>query len=183
MDYIHYVKEPEPEEAKPVSVRPQPLVPEAYAAYGQVVQADGLRPFRVVNMGRAQRWDFLAEVPNLRPARARLNLCLFRCAPVELPLQVGLLERHPHSGQVFIPLDTQARYLVIVCLGGEGPDLSTLGAFVARGGQGISYHPGVWHYPMTPLDRETDFACLVWEDGTAEDCQVVDLEEPVTVEL
>ncbi len=78
-----------------------------------------------------------------------------------------------------------ARFLVLVARGGDRPDLSTLAAFLATGTQGVSYHPGVWHHPMIALDREIDFACFVWEDGTDADCTVVDLapEERPTVLL
>ena len=65
------------------------------------------------------------------------------------------------------------RYLVIVTLGGDAPDLSTLAAFIAHGTEGISYRPGVWHHPMIALDHETDFICLVWEDGSRDDCTIV----------
>ena len=37
-----------------------------------------------------------------------------------------------------------------------------------------SYGPGVWHHPMLTLDSETDFVVFVHEDGSAEDCVVVD---------
>ena len=67
-----------------------------------------------------------------------------------------------------------SRYIALVALGGDRPDLSTLAAFVAEGPQGISYAPGVWHHPMLTLDSETDFVVFVHEDGAAEDCVVVD---------
>jgi ureidoglycolate lyase len=67
-----------------------------------------------------------------------------------------------------------SRYIALVALGVERPDLSTLAAFVAEGPQGISYGPGVWHHPMLTLDSETDFVVFVHEDGTPEDCVVVD---------
>jgi ureidoglycolate lyase len=79
-----------------------------------------------------------------------------------------MLEKHPGSTQAFVPMNA-SRYLVVVALGGDAPDLSTLRAFVASAAEAISYRPGVWHHPMIALDRVTDFACLVWEDGTTED--------------
>ena len=41
--------------------------------------------------------------------------------------------------------------------------------------RGITYKPGVWHHPLIVLDRPADFACLIWEDGSAGDCQVTSL--------
>lgn len=73
------------------------------------------------------------------------------------------------------------RYLVIVCGGGEAPDLGTLQAFVAQPGEGITYRPGVWHHPLVALDREADFACLVHEDGSAGDCELREVAPSVSV--
>jgi ureidoglycolate lyase len=146
----------------------RPLTASVYAPYGHVVMASPRgEPGRAVNQGTAQRFDHLAPVENLRPESAALNVCVFRCAPRSVwPLEIELLEKHPASTQVFLPMNA-GRYLVIVALGGGGsrkhgvpthadhPDLSTLAAFIATGTQGVSYHPGVWHHPIIALDAET----------------------------
>ena len=59
----------------------------------------------------------------------------------------------------------------------DRPNMPTLRVFLARENQAITYNPGVWHHPMIALDRVTDFVCLVWEDGTAKDCDVVVLDK------
>lgn len=152
----------------------RPLTPDAYAPYGDVLMAaphgeEG----SAANQGTARRFDRLAALENLRPGVAQPNLGVFRCAPrLDWPSRLAVLEKHPTSTQVFVPMNAQ-RYLVVVALGGDAPDLSTLAAFVASGTQAISYRPGVWHHPMIALDAETDFLCLVWEDGTSGDCVVV----------
>ncbi len=155
-----------------------PLEREAYARFGDVI---GAKPqWRSANQGSAQKSEHLAELVDLRSARP--NLSVFRCAPREVPFEVALLEKHEASTQLFVPMNG-SRYLVIVALGGDEPDLSTLAAFVATGAQGITYRPGVWHHPMVALDRETDFFCLVYEDGTARDCteRPLDAEQRVRV--
>lgn len=159
------------------TVTAEPLTPEAYAPYGDVVSADRSDvPARPANQGTAARRNHLAEVRSLRPG-ATLNVCSFRCAPrLDWPMPLALLEKHPASTQVFIPMNAQ-RYLALVALGGESPDLSTLRAFVATGTQGVSYRPGVWHHPMIALDERVDFTCLVWEDGSDGDCAVRDLSD------
>lgn len=151
------------------------LTAEAYAPYGDVVSADRADvAARPANQGTAARKNFLAPVASLRPA-ATLNVCTFRCAPKRAwPMEVALLEKHPLSTQLFSPMNAR-RYLVLVALGGDAPDLATARAFVAGGTQGVSYRPGVWHHPMIALDEVVDFTCLVWEDGTADDCAAVDL--------
>jgi len=160
-------------------LRCSPLTPGAYAPYGHVIMASPRgEPGTPANQGTARRFDHLAALDDLRPGRAALNVSVFRCAPRPAgPLVVALLERHPASSQIFVPMNA-ARYLVVVALGeGDRPDLSTLAAFVASGTQGVSYLPGVWHHPMIALDHEIDFACLAWEDGTPGDCEVVSYAE------
>jgi len=157
-----------------------PLRAAAFAPYGEVVQARGRS--RAANMGRARRFDFLAELRDLRPGRARPNLCLFRCRPLPgARLALRVLERHPRSTQVFIPMGGSSRYLVVVALGRDRPDLSTLRAFTASASQGVSYRPGVWHHPIAALDRRADLACLVWEDGSREDTELSALSEALEV--
>lgn len=162
-------------------MRVERLTAGAYAPYGDVISADRDDvTAREANMGTAARRNFVAEMRNVRPD-ARLNVASFRCAPrATEALSLTLLEKHPRSTQAFIPMNA-SRYLVVVALGGDAPDLSTLRAFEALGTQGITYHPGVWHHPMIALDAPTDFTCLVWEDGTEDDCVVHDLAQPVRV--
>lgn len=153
----------------------RPLTPAAYAPYGHVLMAAPAgEAGRPVNQGTGRRFDWLVPLQNLRGEGAPLNLCVFRCQPRELPLRVRLLERHRRSTQVFIPMNAQ-RYLVLVAGGAERPELDTLALFVAQGPQGISYHPGTWHHPLLALDAETDFACLVHEDGGPDDCEEASL--------
>ncbi|MFT3766924.1 MAG: ureidoglycolate lyase [Minicystis sp.] len=162
-----------------------PLTPDAYAPYGHVIMASPRgEPGKPANQGTARRFDHLASLDDLRPGRAKLNVTVFRCAPRPTgPFAVELLEKHPASTQIFVPMNAE-RYLVLVARGGDRPDLATLGAFIATGTQGVSYHPGVWHHPMIALDREIEFACFVFEDGSADDCTVVPIppeERPVVM--
>jgi ureidoglycolate lyase len=160
----------------------EPISREAYSPYGTLIAFDDALPFKHANMRTAKRINNLAAVENRRPEDAELNVCLFRCSPLaQQPLTIKLLEKHPHSTQVFLPMTSNARFLVIVCLGDETPDLSTLKAFEAASGQGISYKPGVWHYPMTAVGETIDFACLIWEDGSPGDCQIFDLPNPIVI--
>lgn len=170
----------------PSRIQAAPLSVDAYRAYGDVISArDDIAP-RSANMGTAKRFNSVAECLNLRPGKAQPNLCVFHCSPqVSAPqttFTIKLLEKHPLSTQAFIPMQAD-RFLVVVCLGEEKPDLSTLRAFLAVKSQGITYRPGVWHHPLIAMDRQTDFVCLIWEDGTADDCKVVKLQPSVTVEF
>lgn len=168
------------ETASPLIIQPRPLSREAYKVYGTVIGADESLPYKPANMGTAKRFNFLADVENRRQ-EARLNMCVFRVSAARLPLSISLLEKHQHSTQIFLPMNASASYLAIVCLGAEQPDLQTLSAFIVTGPQGVSYYPGIWHYPITALDQPIDFACLVHENETAGDCDVHTFAQPITV--
>jgi ureidoglycolate lyase len=161
-----------------IRIRTVPLRAVDYAPYGDVVMASPHgEEGDSANQGTARRYDHLAALENLRPDRAKLNISVFRCAPRASEIfSIDILEKHPRSTQLFVPM-CATRFLVIVALGSDRPDIATLKAFEARGPQGISYRPGVWHHPMIALDAPTDFACFVHEDGTADDCVVVELGE------
>ncbi len=146
----------------------EPLTADAFAPFGQVIQAAG--DAVAANQGTAARYDFAARLANLRPA-ARPNVAVFRATPRALPMPVRLLERHPRSSQMFVPM-TAPRYAVLVARDAPdgAPDLDTLRAFACAPWQAVNYDPGVWHHPMIALDAPSDFVMLAWEDGTADDC-------------
>ena len=157
-----------------------PLTPEAFAPFGRVVSA-GLQPGASANQGTAVRFNFCAELSSTRPD-AKPNLAVFRSVAKALPFDVVLLERHPCSTQVFIPMMV-SRYLVCVAptLPDDGPDVAGLRAFVCLPGQGVAYAPGTWHHPMVALDAPGEFAMLAWEDGGARDCEVRELGQSIRV--
>ena len=157
-----------------------PLTPEAFAPFGRVVSA-GLQPGSSANQGTAVRFDFCTDLTTTRP-EAEPNLAVFRSVARALPFDVVLLERHPCSTQVFIPMIV-SRYLVCVAptLPDGGPDVAGLRAFVCQPGQGVAYAPGTWHHPMVALDAPGEFAMLAWEDGGALDCEVRQLGLTVRV--
>lgn len=174
----------------------EPITAEAFAPFGSLVGCDRDDVMATsANLGSAERRDFLLDVESRRPG-ARLNVATFRCRAWALSpegsgegattstraLTLGMLEKHPMSTQVFIPM-TPAKYLVVVAQGDDAPDLSTVRVFVVEGPRGVGYAPGVWHHPMIALERDIDFTCLVWEDGTPLDCVVCPLATPLSVSL
>ena len=169
-----------------MSVQATAIEAEAYSPYGSVIMAarGDVSP-RSANQGTAQQYSGLAPFDNLRVSDAPVNVSVFRVAPhTHTSVDVRLLEKHPKSTQIFVPMNAQ-RYVVIVALGEDEPDLSSLRAFMVRPDQAITYHPGVWHHPMVGLDSSTDFVCLTHEDGSAVDCIIhqIPKEEGVVVQL
>ncbi|MFI5300840.1 MAG: ureidoglycolate lyase [Polyangiales bacterium] len=166
-------------------VRARPLSLSDWSPYGALLAArDEADAGRSANQGNARVFDRLVDLRNARPGAAALNVSAFRARPRDVSdgLVVELLEKHPRSTQLFVPMGA-ARYLVVVALGGDAPDLSTLAAFVATGRQGVAYGPGVWHHPIVALDEPTDFACFVHEDGSADDCTLCRLDEASRVRV
>nr|XP_001398108.2 ureidoglycolate hydrolase [Aspergillus niger CBS 513.88] len=122
---------------------------------------------------------------------------------------VRILERHPFTTQTFTPIDLSSEveeepfYLVVVAPSLKGttatartdegetvsvvdpPDLSRLRAFVARGGQAVTYGAGTWHAPMVVIGkRRVDFVVVQFINGVGdEDCQEVRFGEGIAVEV
>ncbi|GKZ24807.1 hypothetical protein AbraIFM66951_003230 [Aspergillus brasiliensis] len=67
----------------------------------------------------------------------------------------------------------------------DPPDLSRLRAFVARGGQAVTYGAGTWHAPMVVIGkRRVDFVVVQFINGVGdEDCQEVRFGEGIAVEV
>lgn len=164
----------------PGEVKAEPLTAAAFLPFGRVVSA-GLQPGAEANQGTAVRFDFCAELISTRP-EAKGNLAVFRSNARPLPIDVVLLERHPCSTQVFIPM-VVSRYLVCVApTGVDGlPVLAGVRAFVCAPGQGVAYAPGTWHHPIVALDAAAEFTMLAWEDGTSRDCEIERLGVAVRV--
>lgn len=67
----------------------------------------------------------------------------------------------------------------------DPPDLNNIKAFIARGGQAVTYGAGTWHAPMVVLgQRRVDFVVVQFVNGVdEEDCQEAAFKEGVMVEL
>lgn len=166
--------------AAPRRVDLQPLDREAFAPFGEVLAAPA-GPGRRVNLGTAARSDRVASPESTRPA-ARPNVALFRCDPQALPFRVGLLERHPHSSQLFASL-RGGSWLVVVApsLPGGGPDTASARAFRCGPGHGVNLARGTWHHPIVAIGEPAELLMLAWEDGGPGDCEESPLAEPFEV--
>lgn len=146
-----------------------PLTPEAFAPFGQVLQAYGdhhAKPkgtqITSANDGTASKFHKLSLLSSSYPADAgaTTGISVYRCKPLEEigadgAVNLTALERHPYTKQAFIPMgcgpreglsETADRYLVVVAKNGEDdrPDLSTVRAFMATTAQGVVYNTAVW---------------------------------------
>ncbi len=158
----------------------EPLTPAAFAPFGDVIAA-GRGAGRDTNLGTAVRFDWTTVLENTRP-QAQANLAVFRSTAQALPFRLTLLERHPCSSQVFLPM-VCTRFLICVAPDRPdgGPDPRGLRAFVCGPGEGIAFRRGVWHHPILALDGPAEFGMLAWEDGSPRDCEERPLAPPVVV--
>ena len=137
-----------------------PLSQEAFSAYGDVIETQK-RDFFHINNGLVERYHDLALVEILEQDRTLISIN--RAQPANLPLTIHELERHPLGTQAFIPMKGEV-FVVVVALGDDKPDLSTL-----------NYHRNVWHHPLFAWQRVTDF--LTIDRGGSDNCDVESIPE------
>lgn len=149
----------------------EPLTAEAFAAFGTVREVPA----------EPERRAFDDTLASLR-AGARPRLSLRRVEPTgSWPHRASVMERHAQSSQTFIALSGGSWLVAVAPHGPDGrPDPAGLRAFFARPGQSVTYAPDVWHHPLVVFDRPTDFATLIWRDGSAADEEFVEIA-PVTI--
>jgi ureidoglycolate lyase len=148
-------------DALPLAV--EPLTAEAFAPFGEVIEAsDAARHFGI-NAGYAERYHALAAV-DTAPGAGRPVISIFRARPRTLPLTLAMLERHPLASQAFMPLGGRP-YLVVVAPAGPAPDSSRTRCFLAGPGQGVNYARGTWHHPLLALDAPGDFLVVDLDTG------------------
>lgn len=158
------------------------LTQEYFSDFGRVIDtADPEGHGLSVNEGRAERFDY-PRLFNHSEAMGDPNLSIYKITPCNLPVQIEMLERHPNSNQVFLPI-ISGHYLICVAppdINGL-PDLSMIMAFMVPPEVGISYHPNTWHLPLMVLESPGTFAMMMWSDGTDDDCIIHTLKEPIRI--
>lgn len=149
----------------------RPLTAAAFAPFGHVTDAAGIDQ-RVA----------LPGIANPRPA-ASPRLGWFHAPASRLPLTTNVMERHRFSSQCFVP-EADARWLLLVAphAAAGGPDIAGALAFVATGGQAVTYAPDTWHHPLVALDRPAHFTVLTFLDDSADDDEFVTLASTIEIE-
>jgi ureidoglycolate lyase len=148
---------------------PEPLTAEAFAPFGNVIEASDEAVKIDINQGHAVRYDALAEVDVADEGGVPV-ISLFRARPLgELVLRS--FESHPLGSQSFVPLSGRP-YLVAVAPAGEF-DVTMVRLFRSAGHQGVHYRKGVWHHFLLVLD-ESDFL-VVDRAGSGGNCEEVEL--------
>jgi ureidoglycolate lyase len=135
-------------------IRTQPLTYEAFAPYGDVLEARGA-PDKLINQGRCGRFHDRAQ---LDFSDGRAGISIFQGETETLPLALKMMERHPEGSQAFIPMSGDP-FLVVVARDAGGKPTDPL-AFLTQPGQAINFHRGTWHGVLTPLAAPGLFAVV-----------------------
>lgn len=135
-------------------VRIQPITAEAFAPFGDLLEASG-KPDRIINQGRCGRYH---DIASLDIVDGRAGVSLFDAEVRTLPLTLDMLERHPEGSQCFVPM-AFVPFLVTVALDKGGRPGTPL-AFETRAGQGVNIARGTWHGVLTPLHAPGLFAVI-----------------------
>jgi len=136
------------------SIRPTPLTAEAFAPFGDVLEAKG-EADKIINQGQCGRFHDLAR---LDFADGRAGISLFDASVRTLPLVLEMVERHPDGSQAFLPM-AHVAFLVVVAADEGGVPGRPL-AFTSAAGQGVNFHRGTWHGVLTPLHAPGLFAVV-----------------------
>ena len=135
-------------------VRISPLTAEAFAPFGEVLEASGA-PDKIINQGLCGRFHDRA---GLDFSDGRAGISVFDAEPRDLPYKLEMVERHPLGSQAFLPMHRNP-WLVIVATDNGGMP-GKICAFEAAPGQGINLARNTWHGVLTPLHAPGLFAVV-----------------------
>jgi len=155
----------------------KPLTQTAFSAFGDVIEASSDRNNFAINDGLTQRYHDLAKV-DVNDNNGRTLINIFRSTPLEQPIALGMMERHPHGSQAFFPLGDNP-YLVVVAPAGE-LNTDDIEVFIASSNQGVNYHKGTWHHFCLALEGESDFL-VVDRGGEGDNCDTITLDGSLVV--
>jgi len=160
-------------------LNPEPLTAEAFALYGDVIECSDHAEKREINYGNTTRFHNLAGLDITEGGGTPL-VSIFRSTPVEQPIEIKIMERHPLSSQAFYPLSDNP-YLVIVAEKGEFK-VENVRAFIASSTQGVNYHRGTWHHFSLALDDISAFLVIA-RGGPKRNCDEIELDEPFILKM
>jgi len=135
---------------------PEPLTAEAFAPFGEVIEASERAEQIAINYGMTTRFNDLAAV-DVGDDKGRAILSIFRGRPLSPPV-LRVFERHPLGSQAFVPLSGRPFLVAVAPAGAFDP--AAIRLFRAAPHQGVNYAKGVWHHFLLPLGAESDFLVI-----------------------
>lgn len=152
------------------TLTPELLTADAFAPFGDVIEASDRAEVIPINYGWTTRFNALSDVA---VGDGHAILSLFRSKPLT-PLVLKIFERHPLGSQAFVPMQGRP-YLVAVAPAGEF-DPAAVRVFRAQPHQGVNYARGTWHHFLLALEAESDFL-VVDREGPGDNLDEVELAE------
>lgn len=149
-------------------IDPLPLTAEAFAPFGDVIEASERAERIAINYGYTTRFNDLAGI-DVGDGRAIVSL--FRARSLEPPV-LKIFERHPLGSQAFVPLQMRPFLVAVAPAGAFDP--RAVQVFRAAASQGVDYAAGVWHHFLLPLEAESDFL-VIDRAGPGENLDEVEL--------
>lgn len=113
---------------------------------------------------------FAGEAP-LGEARMAMNAV----APPDGPLPL-LIERHPSSVQIFVPLGPEPLLAVVATADLDRPAASDFRAFAIPPRHAVVYRAGTWHLGLSALAVPTAVAVFIRRMADGRDTEIIDLE-------
>tara|TARA_B100000686_G_C16283643_1_gene710085 strand:- start:123 stop:614 length:492 start_codon:yes stop_codon:yes gene_type:complete len=103
-----------------------------------------------INLNTTKSYFDLANIEiNGEDKRVRLNL--FDAKKRNFPLKIDMLENHPFSSQVFLPLGNHP-FIIVVCPINKKPNIKDLSILKVDNGFGVNFKPKVWHFPLISIE-------------------------------
>ncbi len=155
-----------------MTIVPKPLTQESFALYGDVIEVNDDLNHYAINDGYTQRYHDLAKV-DVSENNGHTLINIFRSTPLQQPIAIKMMERHPLSSQAFIPMGDEP-YLVVVAPKGEFK-AELIEVFLASADQGVNYHKGTWHHYCLALHKTSNFL-VVDRGGEGDNCDIVTLD-------
>jgi len=158
---------------------PTRLTRESFSDFGDVIEISEKAEHFTINDGYTERYHDLAQV-DVMAKGGRTLINIFRSSPLDKPLAIKMMERHPLSSQAFMPLGDED-YLVVVAPAGDF-DSSKIKVFLASSKQGVNYHPGTWHHYCLAVNNTSDFM-VIDRGGDGENCDAITLDGSLVIEI
>lgn len=157
----------------------EPLTADAFAAFGDVIDAQAPCERFPINEGLTQRHNALAAIDcSVKDGAPAVSL--FCAQAVSAGFVLRTLERHPLGTQAFINTSGNPYAIVVAPRGSLRED--AIRGFIASGSQSISYHRGTWHHYLLALEGPSNFV-VVDRIGPGDNCDERTLAAPLQLTL
>ena len=138
------------------------ITKENFSLYGDLITISDKKS-EDINNNTTQSFFDLANIKIIGEDNSpRLNI--FSAKKRNFPLVIDMLEMHPLSSQVFLPM-SKTDFLVLVSPIDVKPNLDKIQCFKILNGDGVNFKCKVWHFPLISL-HDANFITIDKKDAT-----------------